>query len=583
MAETGNDSNQTQRTLPDRTKYNNRLGAMKSEFASWRPHYMDISTHLLPRNGRFFVQDRNRGTRRHNAIYDSTGTRALRVLRAGLMAGATSPAQPWGNYTISDKDLLKFQPVKKWLALASNNTLDIFAKSNTYGSLQTLYGELGAFGTGCLIQQNNFKNVIHLTQKTCGEFYLAQNGLKVVDTVYSEFQMQVSQMVDPRPDVGFGYANCSKQVQQLYNVGNLDAWITIVHIIEPRYNRDPSMKDAKNMAWKSVYYEQNGDERKVLRESGFRSFPGLCPRWDVAGGDIYGNSPGMEALGDIKQLQHEQIRKGQGIDYQTLPPKQVPTSMKGREHETLPGGTAYYDQMTPGGGIRSQFQINLNLEHLLADIQDVRGRIEDAFYKPVFMAFLNSDDPRKTATEVAEIHSEKLLQMGPVLERLHNELLSPLWSNTFERQIEAGMLPPPPPELQGQELQVEFTSILAMAQRAVQTNSIDRFVGNIGQIANFKPDVVDKFDSDKWVDVYSDILGVNPELIVSDKNVALIRNQRAQAQAAQAKSEAENQAADTAQKLGNVDVSKPNAATAVAAAQAARAPAFAPSGQPFGN
>jgi len=332
-----------------------------------------------------------------------------------------------------------------------------------------------------------------------------------------------------------------------------------------------------------LYYERSGDEGKFLRESGYKYFPGLCPRWDLAGGDIYGNSPGMEALGDIKQLQHEQIRKAQGIDYQTLPPKQLPTSMKGREHETLPGGTAYYDQMTPGGGIRSQFNINLNLQHLLEDIIDVRGRIEDAFYKTVFMAFLNSDDPRRTATGFAEIHSEKLLQMGPVLERLHNELLTPLWSNTFTRQIETGMLPPPPPELQGQELQIEFTSILAMAQRAVQTNSIDRFVGNLGQIANFKPEVLDKFDSDKWADVYSDILGVNPELIISDKNVALVRQQRAELQQQQMKMQQEQHAADTAAKLGTVDTSKPNAANAVAAAQAARSPAFQPAQQPFGS
>jgi hypothetical protein len=88
------ETNSTQKSLPEKTKFNSRLGAMKTEFASWRPQLEDISTHLLPRNGRFFVQDRNRGTRRHNAIYDSTGTRALRVLRAGLMAGATSPAQP---------------------------------------------------------------------------------------------------------------------------------------------------------------------------------------------------------------------------------------------------------------------------------------------------------------------------------------------------------------------------------------------------------------------------------------------------------------------------------------------------------
>lgn len=578
------DNNFTQKSLPDRTKYNSRLGSLRSEFATWRPQLMDISTHLLPRNGRFFLQDRNRGTRRHNAIYDSTGTRALRVLQAGLMAGATSPAQPWLRFTTPDNDLMKYQPVKIWCSQAANLVLDVFAKSNVYRVLHQTYGELGAFGTGCIIQQNNYDTIINLKPKTIGEFYIAKNGIDEVDTIYSEFQMQVSAMVDPRPDVGFGFDNCSKTVQQLYNAGNLDAWVTVVHVIEPRYNRDPSMKDAKNMKWKSVWYERGGDENKVLRESGYPYFPGLCPRWDVAGGDIYGNSPGMESLGDIKQLQHEQIRKGQGIDYMTKPPVQLPTSMKGREHETLPGGVAYYDQMTPAGGIRSQFQIQLNLDHLLEDIKDVRSRIEETFYKPVFMAFLNQDDPRKTATEVAEIHSEKLLQMGPVIERLHNELLMPLVNNTFHRVVSIpGLLPPPPPELSGKELNVEFVSVLAQAQRAVATNSIDRYVGNIGQIAAFKPEVLDKFDSDKWADIYGDILGVPPEIIVGDKQVAIVRKQRAQQQAQAVNAQQAQQAADTASKLSNVDPSKPNGASAVAAALAPpQSPSFQPATAPFG-
>ena len=64
----------------------------------------------------------------------------------------------------------------------------------------------------------------------------------------------------------------------------------------------------------------------ILRESGFKTFRALCPRWATSGGDIYGNSPGMEALGDIKQLQHEQLRKSEAIDYKLRPPLQGPCS-----------------------------------------------------------------------------------------------------------------------------------------------------------------------------------------------------------------------------------------------------------------
>jgi hypothetical protein len=103
--------------------------------------------------------------------------------------------------------------------------------------------------------------------------------------------------------------------------------------------------------------------------------------------------------------------------------------------------------------------------------------------------------------------------------------------------------------------------MLAQAQRAVGTNSVDRFVGNLGAVAQYKPETLDKFNADEWVDIYSDMLGVDPRLIVASDQVAIIRDNRAKAQAAQAQAEMANQAADTAQKLGNTPTTGGNAAS----------------------
>jgi hypothetical protein len=305
------------------------------------------------------------------------------------------------------------------------------------------------------------------------------------------------------------------------------------------------------MPWRSVYYELGGDPMKPLRESGYKEFPALCPRWDVAGGDVYGNSPGMEALGDIKQLQQEQLRKSQGIDYMSNPPLQVPAALKNREVERLPGGITYYDANQGTQGVKTMFDVRLDLNHLLADIQDVRERVRGSFYADLFLMLANAQDTRMTATEVAERHEEKMLMLGPVLERLHDELLDPLVSRTFNRMIEANLVPPAPQELHGQQVNVELVSMLAQAQRAIATNGVDRFVNNLGAIAQFKPEVLDKFDQDIWADRYSDMLGVDPELVVASDKVALVRQQRAQAQAQQQEAAMAEQKASTAQKLGN--------------------------------
>lgn len=524
-----------------------RWSGLKTERASWFGHWREISTYLLPRSGRFFVQDRNRGGKRHNAIYDNTGTRALRTLAAGMMSGMTSPARPWFRLSTRDPELAKSGAVRVWLDQVTGIMREVFAKSNTYRAFHSMYEELGAFGTATSLVMEDFSDVIRHYPLTTGEYCIAADSRGQVNTLYREFDMTVVAMVGE-----FGRGNCSNTVQSLYDRGSLDSWVTMVHAIEPRSDRDPTKRDSKNMAWKSCYFEIGGNPDSYLRESGFKTYPALSPRWAGIGGDIYGNSPGMEALGDIKQLQQEQLRKGQAIDYMTRPPLQAPTSMKAREVDMLPGGISFVDA-GPTGGIRTQFEVKLDLEHLLMDVQDVRERVRGSFYADLFLMLSNQNDPRMTATEVAERHEEKLLMLGPVLERLHNEMLDPIIDITFARLLAAGVIPPPPPELSGQDLKIEYMSMLAQAQRAVGTNGVDRFVGNLGAIAQFKPDVLDKFDSDYWAESYSDMLGIDPQLIVPGDRVAYIRQQRAQAQAQAQAAEQVPQQAQAAKNLSQTD------------------------------
>jgi hypothetical protein len=541
---------------PTRDRLFTRWGQLKSERASWFAHWQELTSYILPRNGRYFRQDRDRGYRRHNNIYDSTGTRALRILGAGMMSGATSPARQWFRLATPDPELNSYEPVKLWLDDVTKRMQRVFQKSNTYNALHQMYEELGTFGTAATILLPDYQSVIHHYPLTCGEYCISTDAKGRVCTLYREFEMTVSQVVKE-----FGLEKCSVSVQNMYRTGNLDQWVPVIHCIEPRADRDMGKRDAKNMPWGSYYFEIGGEDGVFLRESGFQYFPALCPRWSVIGGDIYGNSPGMEALGDIKQLQHEQLRKAQAIDYQTKPPLQVPASMKNRDVETLPGGVSYYDGQS--NGIKTAFEVNLNLQYLLNDIMDCRERVRGSFYADLFLMLANTPNTRMTATEVAERHEEKLLMLGPVLERLHNELLSPLVDITFTRMVAAGALPPAPQELQGMDLNVEFVSMLAQAQRAIGTNAVDRFVGNLGAIARMKPDILDKFDQDQWADVYADMLGVDPSLIIADKEVAVLRDARNQAMAAKEQAAAMQQTSQSVKNMAQAPTGQQNALTDV--------------------
>ena len=517
-----------------------RWQALKNERSYILSIWQDVTDYVNPYRGRYFVTNRNlRGTN-SKKILDSTPARAQRILSAGLMSGMTSPARPWFGLTTADPDLAKNMQVKAWCYDVATIMRRVFSKSNIYRILHTIYDELGLFGTGPAIITGHYDNIIHGYPLTAGEYCIATDMYGVVDTLYREFQMTVKSLVDM-----FGNA-CPQNVMNQYNTGNLDALHTVIHAIEPRTERNVNSLKNTDMPWRSVYIMASGE---VLRESGFKRFPVLAPRWDVM--DDYGISPSMFALPDIKQLQIEQLRKGQGIDQQNNPTRLIPASMKNAGVNLLPGGVIY---ATPAemSAVRSAYEIRPDLSGLLADIMDVRERIHASFYTDLFMMF-DQQTQTMTATEVAERQSEKMLMLGPVLERLDNELLSPLIEMTFDKMLEAGLVPPLPDELHNQEIIIEYTSVLAQAQKMTSANSQTRFINSLGAIAQMKPDVLDKFDADAAVDDRADSLGVNPKTIVSGRDVAIIRQQRAEQQAQQQVMAQQAEQAQTAKNLSQVD------------------------------
>lgn len=538
-----------------------RWEALKAQRSAYLTHCQEVVRVLMPRSGRFFVQDRD--TRRDSPdILDNHGTLACDSLAAGLQAGANSPAREWFRLGVGDPDLAKFHRVRVWLNDVAERMHKVFSRANTYRAIHYGYEELGPFGTHAQMVRPDADTVIHHYPFTAGEYALAQNQKEVVDTIYREFEMTVEQVVEE-----FGLDACSQTVRNLWDRGSYDSGVAILHVIEPRRKaeRDYRSRSARHMPWRSCYYEMGSDrERSSLREGGFLRFPVLAPRWGPRPGDVYSYGCGNKALGDIRQLQQQQYRKAEAIEKQVDPPMQVPTALDGTEVETMPGGQTPYDQMTAGGGIRPLADYRLQLDHMLLDLQDVRQRIDRAFFVDLFrMLSLSSarQDPRKTATEVAELHEEKLIMIGPVLGRLHNEVHAPLIDMTFQAMLEAGQLPPIPPELQGQQLVPQFVSVLDQAQQLVEAGSTDRFLGTLKAIGETRPEVFDRIDPDYLVDKYAEMFGVDPKMLVPVEKAKKLREARNRAEQAAAEAAALQQQAATAKDLAAASTDEPNALT----------------------
>lgn len=538
--------------------YNKRLEALKSERASFIPLWQDLSDYHLAHRGRFLVSDRNKGHKRNTKQYNNTSRLAARTLASGMMAGITSPARPWFRLGTADPALKEKQAVKLWLHQVQQTMYEVFAQSNLYNSLHTLYAELGTFGTGAMGIYDDFDNIIHCRPYTVGSYLLAANGENEIDSLYREYQISVAQCVKQ-----FGVDNTSHHVQDQWKKGNTEAWVDIVHVIEPNDDRDMQSPLAKDKQFRSVYYEKGATTEKndqFLRRSGFDQFPITAPRWDITGEDIYATDcPGMTALGDTKALQLGERRMYQAVDKVANPPLQGPSALKSKVGSTLRSGEIVWGDAN-SDGLRSIYEnYRPDLNALQGINKESEMRIKRAFYEDLFLMLANTDRRQITAREIAEKHEEKLLMLGPVLERLHAELLDPLIDITFNKLQGGGVLPPPPPELENIELKVEYVSVLAQAQRLVGVGAIERMAGYSAQLAAVWPGSRHKFNAEQSIDEYADALGVPPQTIRSDEEAGAIAQAEAQA-AAQAQAAEQGQAvAQTAKTMADTSVTEDNA------------------------
>jgi hypothetical protein len=539
-----------------REQLDRRNAELKQERSSFIPHWQELSDFLAPRTGKYLTIDTNKGAKKNQKIINSAASTALRTLKSGMHAGMTSQARPWFRLTTGDTDLMKSAAVKQWLFDVETRMRIIFTRSNFYNVMPAIYGSCGGHGTAAMAILEDPDTVIRCYPFPIGTFKLALNDKLKVDTLYREFPMTVRQMV-----MQFGYESCSTSVKNLWDRGTYSAPVEIVQAIEPNLDRDHTKLNAKDKPFRSVYFEVgSNDKQKLLKESGFDEFPVMAPRWDIEGDDVYGWCPGMDALGAVKGLQFMERRKAEAIDKMVRPPMLGDSSLRTQRTSILPGDITYIDGLAnqQHAGFRPAYQVNPNTAELRADITEIKQEISHIFYEDLMLMFATSDRGDITAEEVRERHQEKLLVLGPTIERFGEELYDPAIDRTFAIMLRTGQVPRPPRELEGQQLKVEYTSIMAQAQKLIGVAGVDRFFGFVGNLAAmFGPQVLDKVNSDEAVDAYGDMHGVQPKLIRSEEQVKGVREERAKAQQTQQMMEAipaMAQGAQAAKTLSETDV-----------------------------
>jgi hypothetical protein len=254
-------------------------------------------------------------------------------------------------------------------------------------------------------------------------------------------------------------------------------------------------------------------------------------------------------------------RDDEAIEKHVRPPMLGDSSLRTQRTSILPGDITYIDNLAAQqhAGFRPVYQVTPDTAGLNLKIQRIEQRIREIFHTDLMLMFAQSDNANVTAEEVRERHQEKLLVLGPVLERQNPELFNPLIDRTYEIMNRNNLLPPPPKELAEVDLRVVYTSIMAQAQQLIGTASVERVVGFVGNLAAATGDnsVWDKIDLDQTIDEYSGMHGTPPRMVRSDEQVSEMRARREKAMQAEKMAAAAptmNQVATAAKTLSETDI-----------------------------
>ncbi|MBP6014424.1 MAG: head-tail connector protein [Alphaproteobacteria bacterium] len=528
----------TDRTPQELVLHWNKL---KAERAQFERTWQEIADYVRPLRAEFTTM-RTAGDKRHTRIYDSTPLMAADSFAGGIYGMMTNPANRWFALRLQDDELNDYDPVRDWLYEAETRILHSFGPqvSRFYSVLPSMYADLACFGTAIFYSEEiPGQGRINDNVRPLSECVISESAYGDVDTVYRRFALTGKQAIEM-----FGEALSERTAR----VAEKDPFCLIhfIHGVYPNLTYKPDKLDAAARPFLSTYVEE--ESRHKVAEGGYYEMPYHVPRWAQAAGEVYGRGIGEQVLPDVKMLNRMDetaIRAAQKI---ADPPLAAADEGVIKAAHTWPGGITYGAIDQNGQQLLRPLMTGGNVGITLEMMEQRRNAIKESFY---FSLMQMIGSPNMTATEWMGRQEEKLRLLGPNLGRIQSEFLSPLIKRRFGLLLRANQLPPPPEEIQGAAMTIEYVSPLARAQMAGEAQAVSRLYQSLGQIAQVDPSVLDNVDHDEAVQVLGRGWAVPAKIMRGSDQVKEMRKEREQAQAMQQSLAMGAQGADVMKKVAD--------------------------------
>lgn len=499
---------------------------LKGLRGTWEQHWEEIAERILPRQIGF-VGERTDGEKRTQKVFDSKPMIALERFAAVMDSMLTPRQSRWHNLRTTDEALNRDFAVQDWFYQVNNLLYNArySPKANFAGQNSERWISTGAFGTGAIF--TDFEPGVGLRYRCINlrDLFLCENHQGAIDTVYRCFKYTARQAVQR-----FGINNVPETILKAYNdEKRKHDKFEFVHCVTPRTDYDPGRADARGKPWASYFVAVK--DRKIVEQGGYTSFPYSISRYVTAPDEIYGRSPAMCALPDIKMLNEMARTDIRAVHKLVDPPILL-------HDDGILGGGALTVNMRPGG--LNVGGVNRNGQALMqpfgtgarVDIADTkmeqrRQAIDDAFLVTLFQILVET--PRMTATEALIRAQEKGMLLTPTMGRQQSEALGPLIERELDLLAFHRILPPMPPALveAGGEYEIVYDSPMSRMQRAEELVGVQRTMELLAPFAQIDPSVLDIFDRDELARLTAEVSGVPTPVLRSPEALRGIREQRA--------------------------------------------------------
>lgn len=523
--------------------FQKRKREMEEVFNIIKPDLQELADHFSPRSVQFIARNVRKPIVKNKKIIDSTPLIALRNFSSGMMSGATSPVNRWFKTSISNFDLANDYYLKNWCSKQEELTRQILYSSNFYQCLPEIYKQLGIFGFSSVALESDYDTVVSFKVLPIGSYYYAKNPKGRVDTfcrVYMETAKNIAEQ--------YG-SNCPQEILEA-SVENPLKLYELVHFVEKNKFYREKRLNSRFAKYVSVVILSSKNE--FLSIKGFDKFPYVVFESSYSTDiDYPQDSPGINALADVKQLMTMVKEYAKAVKKIVCPTYKGPASLKNKKLADVPG--AYIEEDENGRGITPVYEVNPRVLELKQEKDELKQAIKEHFYNDLFAMILSTAERGRTATEVNELKEEKMVLLSPLLEQIHSALRQILaW--IYDEEIRVGILEPLKEKYQSYRFEIEFVSSLAQAQKVSNISSMERFTTFVSNIANaIDPILKSKLNGEKIIEDYASFANISPTQIVPTDELEKIREEAATSQNQMQQMQAIKEGSQIIQNMGGVD------------------------------